>query len=833
MALVRFAIVFLLVGFWQGRHAFAVDSAVRSFVNDHCYDCHSGPDAESGLDLESLGFQAESAGNLATWTKIHDRIAAGEMPPPEYEELSPESRAPIVGKLAKDLCDACSEKQNRDGRVQFRRLNRFEYESSLRDLLDLPNLEVREMLPPDASRHGFDNVGSALDVSYVQMSRYLDAAAVALDEATRLGPKPDVQTQRWLMRDNGRFGQILRKQVEAVPVGDAVGVLRQPNSAQSPLWLSKFAPQSDGRYRIRAKVFGFIWDQGKVMPADRIHAVTYQAVRGTMKRALVTKDIVRRPEEHCIHQFDAFLRVGDEIQFWFGTLDDRNKKKTPIDQYTAPGVAIEWVEIEGPIISDWPPPSHRRLFGDLPVKRWAEASGLKRPEPPMTVKGVGKRALPQRVGDKDFVPFHVVSSDPAADSRRLLADFASAAFRRPVHADELVEFQQLVDAKLTSQVCFDEAMRVGYLAVLCSPEFLFLREQPGRLDDHAIATRLSLFLWSSLPDQELRDLADQDRLLEHLPEQVERMLDDPRVERLIENFAGQWLDLRRINVTEPDEQLYPEYDRLLLASMVLETRAYFAEMLRSDLSIQHVVDSDFAMLNQRLAEHYEVPGVEGFDIRKVALPSDSPRGGFITQASVLKVTANGTTTSPVTRGAWFLDRILGQPAPPPPPGIPAVEPDLRGATTIRQQLEVHRKDEACAGCHRSIDPPGFALESFDVIGGFRQQYRTLGAGDDPMRTFKDDRRVAYKLGPPVDCSGELPGGDSFAGMDEFRDRLKSRKHQIARNLIEKLLIYATGEGVQFCDRQVIDQMVDKTIAGDDGLRTVIHRIVQSELFQKK
>ncbi len=815
-----------------GSAVVADDDFLTDFLHQHCTDCHSATEPSGSLNLDSLTWQPTDPANLATWIRLHDRVRAGEMPPPEDAALHDDQRTNLTETLALMIASHQTEQRRSDGRVQYRRLNRYEYENWLRDSLKIPNLQVRDMLPPDGSRHGFDNVSSALEISDVQMSRYLDASAAAIDEIMDFGPKPQTKVDRFLAKQNGRFKQVLNKAIEAVPVGDAVGLLRQGNSAQAPTWLSGFAPPKDGIYRIRTKMFGFIWDRGDVLPADRIHAVTYQAVQGTIKRPLATRDIVRNEKEDCVHEVEAFLRVGDEIQFWFGTLDDRNKKKTPLDQYTAPGVAVEWIEVEGPIVGQWPTEGYRVLFDDLPIERWTPETGLQRPKLPFVVRGVGKRAMRETVREKDFVPYHVVSANPHSDSRRLLNRFAGRIYCSVVTDDELTQYQALIDEKISQKVCFQEAMRIGFIAVLCSPDLLFRREQPGRLDETALAARLSLMLWSSCPDEELLRLAGANQLRDQLPEQVERMLSDPRIDRFVENFAGQWLDLRRITVTEPDEQLYPDYDRLLLSSMVDETHAYVHEMLRLDLGAISLIDSDFAMINQRLADLYQIPGVEGFAIRKIALPPNSPRGGIITQASVLKVTANGTTTSPVTRGAWFLDRIYGQPALPPPPGIPAVEPDLRGTTTIRQQLEKHRDVEACAGCHRNIDPPGFALESFDVIGGFRERYRSLG-GEKTDRTFKDGRPVAYRLGLPVDAAGVSPDGRSFSDIHQFRDLLQTQTEPLTRNLIERLVTYATGEGIQFADRPEIDRLVKQLTEQDGGMRTMIHAIVQSELFQNK
>jgi hypothetical protein len=267
--------------------------------------------------------------------------------------------------------------------------------------------------------------------------------------------------------------------------------------------------------------------------------------------------------------------------------------------------------------------------------------------------------------------------------------------------------------------------------------------------------------------------------------------------------------------------------------MVKETKAYFTEMLRHDLNIEHVIDSDFVMINGRLAKLYDIPDVDGVNLRRVKLPDDSPRGGLLTQASFLKVTANGTTTSPVTRGAWVLDRVYGQPAPLPPSNVPAIEPDLRGTTTIREQLDQHRNIEACATCHRRIDPPGFALESFDVIGGWRDRYRSLGEGENANATFKDNRPVRYKLGLPVDTSGVAPDGQPFNDIHEFRQTLLSQKRQLARNLTERLLTYATGAGIQFADREVVEHILKETEESGHGLRSIIHAVVQNEVFQRK
>jgi hypothetical protein len=323
------------------------------------------------------------------------------------------------------------------------------------------------------------------------------------------------------------------------------------------------------------------------------------------------------------------------------------------------------------------------------------------------------------LGQRRFRPppgVEVVSRKPMVDAERLLRDFIARAYRRPADKTEVKRFLPVVRGAIDKGNSFTDAMLAGYTAVLCSPEFICLREKPGRLDDYALASRLSFFLWNTAPDDELRALAARGMLQnpEVLRAQTERLLNHPKSRQFVDAFLDYWLELRNIIATAPDANLYSDYylDDLLTESALVETRHFFSELLRKDLPTRNLVASDFAMLNERLADHYNLPKVHGVALRRTPLPKDSVRGGLMTQAAILKVTANGTTTSPVLRGAWIMERVLGRKPPPPPPNLPAIEPDIRGAVTIRQQLEKHRTLETCNSCHANIDPPGFALEKF-------------------------------------------------------------------------------------------------------------------------
>jgi hypothetical protein len=687
---------------------------------------------------------------------------------------------------------ASASRRAAEGRAVMRRLNRVEYENTVRDLLGV-EIDLKDLLPVDASAHGFDNGGEALHSSSFLMERYLDAADAALNAAIADGPKPQTTKKRYSYKDERQINHEQNRHLFR-RLDDAVVFF---SSTYSPTTLWEFYPPVGGKYRFRISAYGF---QSAGKP------VTFRVQAG---------DMLMGGKNHLVDYFDAPADAPAVVEFVdqldahgtihivpYGTGNEQAVAKVGADKYEGAGLAVQWVEVEGPLIDAWPPDSHRRLFGDLPTGTVADGR------------------------------LEVVSKSPAADAARVLRDFTRRAFRRATTDDDVKPYIDLVNDKLADGYSFERAVRVGLKAVLVSPDFLFLREKHGKLDDFALASRLSYFLWSTTPDEELLGLAGRCELghPDVLREQVERMLKDPKAAAFTENFTGQWLGLRDIDFTVPDPRLYPEFDDMLKEAMVKEVRLFFDAVLKDDLSLTNFVASDFTMLNDRLAKHYGVPGVEGRRFRKAALPADGRRGGVLTMAGVLKVTANGTNTSPVVRGAWVLDRILGTPPARPPAGVAAIEPDIRGATTIRDQLARHRAAASCAACHAAIDPPGFALESFDVIGGWRDNYRSVGNGEEVV---VDGRRMPYLKGPKVDPSGALPDGRRFRDVAEFKQLLLKDKDQLARSLTEKLLTYATGRAPDADDRPEVEEIVRKVRDKGYGQRTLVHEIVQSELFQSK
>lgn len=607
----------------------------------------------------------------------------------------------------------------------------------------------------------------------------------------------------------------------------------------------------------------------EVWPGRGPEPIGVYASSAGQKRPLGAFDFAPEPG---VYELEATLMPDETIQT-DGSRLFRTRVNGTDEQYVnplatedgMPGYAVQWLEVEGPLADETVGAGYRLLFGELPMRRVAEGEpgvalevvaqqaagppsgfgggrGRGGPGGPRDGGGIRgeRRGLGRGFGGPRPQPVtvEVVTESPAVDGARLLRAFMERSYRRPVREKHFERMLALFHDQLDKGYGFAKSLLAAYTAVLSSPGFVFVEEQPGRLDDHALATRLGLFLWNSPPDAELRGLAARGELQDPavLRAQAERLLADPRAGRFVEAFTDYWLDLRKLDDTSPSPTLYNDYeldDPLKLAA-VAETRLFVAELLREDLPARNVVDSDFTFLNERLARHYGIDGVTGATMRRVALPAGSVRGGLMTQASILKITANGTTTSPVLRGHWITDRILGQETPPPPP-VPAIEPDIRGAVTIRQQLEQHRADPSCASCHDKMDPAGFALESFDVMGGWRIQYRAVSDGAEATErgVGMNGQAFAFHYALPVDCTGELPDGRAFADVRELKQLLLADEAAIARNLARQLAVYATGAPVRFADRAEIEQILERTADRKYGVRSLVLNIIQSDLFLNK
>ncbi|MCX6919009.1 MAG: DUF1592 domain-containing protein [Verrucomicrobia bacterium] len=831
-------------------------AALPPLLEKHCVECHDAETKKGDFDLTALKPELTNPQVMAQWIKVYDQIASGEMPPAKKSRPDTAAAAGYLKELGLKLRVAEDTRIQSEGRTVKRRLNRFEYENTLRDLLRAPWLDLRESLPEDTEAHRFNKSGEALDVSHVQLARYISTAEDALRQVlVASAEKLPVVTKRYYARDQGSYtgpmkysvfntaperatfptlGYVAQPEVRAgkAPTTfgksdpakrelEGVGVVASAYEPIEPKFSAFKAPIS-GRYKI--KLCGhsvwvgpgepkkwFIPNLDLISKGRRPEPITVYAL--TPPRVMRRIGNIDLNPDVTVANLDVQLMAGESIQVdavrFFRSRPGAGRWQNPLaEQDGQPGLVMRWIEVEGPLVDNFPTASYQQLFDDLPVKKTATST----------------------------LNVEVTPRDATKDAERLLRRFVQQAYRRPVSPQEEVRFLPLIQNALKTGSTFAEAMVTGYTAVLTSPSFLYLQDKPGRLDDYALAERLAYFLWNSPPDAELLALAKSGQLHEPvtLRKQTDRLLDDARSQRFVAAFLDYWLELRKVGVTNPDENLYPDYylDDNLVESAGDETRLFFAELLKRDLPARNVASSDFLFVNERLAKLYDLPPIIGSQFRKVSLPVGSVRGGLLTQASVLKVTANGTTTSPVVRGAWMMERILGQKPPPPPASVPAVEPDIRGATTIRQQLERHRKLESCSACHTKIDPPGFALESFDIVGGYRKAYRAIEGKERELGFGKNGQKFTFHNALPVEPNGQL-GKRHFADIREFKALLVQNERQLARNLVGQFAVFATGAPVGFADRPKVEKLLDAAQPDGYGVRTLVRGLVTSDLFLNK
>jgi hypothetical protein len=883
------------------------------FFDQFCGECHY-EDQSGGLDLSVLTFEPGNRDNFATWVRMLDRLAAGEMPPKKRTKNrpTPADLATFAHTVSSSLTAFENEVTAREGRAIQRRLNRYEYENALRDLLNVPWAQVKDKLPHDGEASRFNKSGEALDVSYVQMERYLTAADYAMRQAMSAAferPQKSVRKiyardaigQRYRPSENGTLSDRLMFPVLDSRAQPEVRAGRAPNSSPETREREAVGKVSSifsdagqygwgfnapvaGRYRIRLKGYS-VWVSGggigrwfyegqgeekapvywlpvwhrpnadEIWPGRNNEPIGIYAQVPGQTRPIGVMDFAPKP---TVGEIEVQLAGGESIRTDAMRLF-RTRVNGTDEQYVnplatpegMPGYAVQWLEVTGPLEDERATSGYELLFGDLPMRKLGadEKGGVSletvKPTASPPVGGFPGGFPPGVGGPGVFlrspianVTVEVLSQAPQQDAERLLRHFIQTAYRRPVDEPDVQRFLGLFKREFELGSGFARSMLTAYTGVLVSPGYVFVEEQPGKLDDWALATRLSLFLWNSTPDAALRARAERGELRKPavLRAETERLLDDPRSRRFVDAFTDYWLDLRKIDDTSPSATIYNDYelDEPLKLAALDETQLFFAELLRADLPARHIVASDFTYLNERLARHYGIPGVAGAKMRRVALPRGSERGGLMTMASVLKVTANGTTTSPVLRGHWITERIFGIETRPPPPNVKAVEPDIRGAVTIRQQLAMHRDNPSCASCHTKMDPPGFALESFDVMGARRERYRAVAENVKPERGYGlNGQAFAFHYGLPVDSAGEVPDGRAFRDVKEFKRLVLTDEVSIARNLARQLVVFATGAPVRFTDRGELEQILQRASARQYGVRTLVEEIVRSELFQTK
>jgi hypothetical protein len=770
----------------------AFPDIIKAFLSDHCVACHDGEDGEGGLDLTALQGTLDAPGEMARWIRIFDRVHADEMPPKEADRPQQKEIVEFLGATRKWLSTHQREQWQTLGRVRGRRLTNLQLERTLHDLLGI-DIPLAKLMTEEPRTNGFTTVADGQPMSHFQIQKHLEVVDVALDEAFRRAPLPNpdwkkIFSARELARRNPSRRTREPEMIDGKAVTWSAGLVfygRLPSTTA----------REDGWYRfkvnasaLKAPESGGVWCTVRSGPC-----VSSAPLMGWVGSFEATA----KPQEWT---FECWLPKGHMLEIRPG---DRTLKQARFaggqvgtgegGPQNVPGVAIDSLEMERVHRGGGNWLLRRSLFGDLKLT------------PPKNKQDAA-----------------LISETPGEDASKLMHAFAERAFRRPLPPDEVAPYIEMALADLDAGTPLLDALRGGYRALLCSPRFLYFNETPGPLDEYAVASRLSYFLWNTMPDAVLLKQAAAGKLTKSwaVQQQVERMLADDRGKNFVRDFAAEWLDLSLIDFTEPDPRMFRDFDIVVQQSMLDETHQFLQTMVDENLSVGTLIDSDFTFLNSRLARFYKVEGVTGDDLQRFALKPEHHRGGLLTHGSILKVTANGTTTSPVIRGLWVSERLLGVHVPPPPENVPAIEPDIRGAKSIRDMLAKHRADDSCASCHVKIDPPGFALENFNPAGQWRNTY-FVG---------KWKKKSPPK---PIDASYDMPDGRHFEDLKSFQKLVLAKPDVLANNVTEKLMTYGTGTPVTFVDRYAVEQIVESCAESGYGFRSLMKAVASHRVFMTK
>jgi len=765
-------------------------SQVLPVLSKTCMSCHNDRLLTAGLSFESFRDAGSAAQKPELWLKVLDKLNAGQMPPRPMTPLTAADAAAVTNWIRKvSKTDATP---SDPGRVTARRLNRTEYNNTIRDLLGV-SLRPSDEFPIDDSGYGFDNIGDVLSVSPLLMEKYLKAAQTVSRAAVFGEAVPDQPTL---------IVKLMSKKVQDdLPARGNV----TPFSLRGAIYSTFHAPV-DAEYEFR---------------------IRYQNFRSNetgAKEEVRPQGAPRPSPEEARRIREEYLRVAaPPIEMRF-TVDDK-----PVFSYVVEGMAdYDYARGENIVRVELAAGDHAVRFSFPDYANVADPRKQLNPDGRrklyidyVDVVGPFMTATPRPPGFSRIFSCGAPGNYTETCARRIVTRLMTRAYRRPVTEEEINKLVGLVN-QVRKRDSFETAIRVAIEAVLLSPHFLFRieRDPPNTaagasypINDYELASRLSYFLWSSMPDDDLLAAAEQKQLRNPntLNAHIRRMLADPKAAALVENFGEQWLNLRLMDRTKPDAEKFKSVDDELLEAMRRETRLFIDAVLRENRSILDFIDGRFTFVNGPLARYYGIKGVDGEQFQRVTLDGEQ-RSGIVTHASILSISSYATRTSPVLRGKWILDTLLGVPPPPPPDGIPSlVEHDLGTAASMRQRLEQHRADPSCAACHNSMDPIGFGLENYDASGAWRAKDGNFD----------------------IDSSGTLPDGRSFSGAKELKQVLKADAAMFARNFAEKLLTYALGRGLERSDRSVVEEIAREVARDDYRFVTLVNQIVNSRPFRMR
>lgn len=810
-----------LLGLLSASPAWSADfrEQVQPLLENYCYSCH-GPDLQAAnLRVDNLSTDLiENRRDAGTWNNILNKLRRGEMPPKGLPQPDSAQRDQAIEILKIAVERARAERRSTDGRTVLRRLNRTEYQHTMTDLLGYEMDYVRNVPPESLSRDGFRNNASSLRMTAVQLDYYLEAAREGLKRVIVSGPPPVVSfrftftesnLENWLLREErpaknvlGRTEAFLGHMDPAYPeegefvVRVTAAAELKPDKGPPVMNVSVgFRPDTEILFRTLGTV-ELTSEEPQTFEFRGFMENFPQPVRGQSKYpGLVVRvtniydDGTPRPE----------LQTREK--------EDGKKERYYEDEPDYPKVHVDRVTLDGPVYETWPPKRHRRILFESELRE----------------------------------------TDPTAYAREVLRRFMTRAWRRPPKESEVAHYVAFFEEAEEAFPEFEERMRETLAMILISPEFLYLMEpesdQRRPLNSWELASRLSYLLWSTMPDERLFALAEEDRLTdpEVLGAEVERMAADKRAERFVDEFFGAWLYLEAMDRVAISEDYYPHFNQHVKTQMREETRRFLRELLREDLSARNLIDSDFLMLNETMARHYGLEGIWGSEFRRIATSKESPRRGLLTQASLLMGNSTGEDSHPIKRAVWVRKRLLDDPPPPPPANVPELDTEdpAFARLSVREQLRAHRQEASCASCHENIDPWGVAFEHFDAVGQWRDQIKRMKPGEPAEEAEDAEKDEAPPFPPefeylPVDARETLPDGTTIGGVDDLRAYLLgTRREDFARTIVTKMLAYSLGRSLEFTDEPEVDRLTEGFLEDDMKLRSLLAEVVKSDLFRTK
>lgn len=766
------------------------EKQVRPILKKHCFKCHGEKKQKGDLRLDTLsGDLSKDRVSAEAWHDVRNALNLSEMPPKKEDSLLPAELRTVTSWITQEINALVASQKGTGGRIVLRRLNKIDYQNTMRDLLGI-EMDYAKNLPPETlSEDGFRNNGTTLQMSDLQLEYYLESARKGLAKAIVTGSRPKFFEEEFTLsvNDKNRGSNILDKDQQFI-----AKLLDYPE---------------DGEILIRAKVKAqFAENRGYPQLRAAIgYRADVQAPRGFLKPVDITSEDWQIIEFRArIENFPLPSKSQSKFPGLLLWLDNAyaeghdkpikargkgKKKKASKGPLTYPRIEVASMQFIGPILDDWPPAQHKAIL--LPSE--------------------------QRSNEETY-------------SKIVIRNFMRRAFRRPIHDEEIVPYYRFFRSTRPEMETFEDAIRETLAMVLISPDFLFLVEPSGSskrsISDWELASRLSYFLWSSMPDTRLLNLAKKEALRkpEILEKEISRMISDERSWQFVEQFADQWLDIGALQRVAINPNYYPKFDPTLKASMRGETIHFFGELFQKNLSALNILDSNFTMLDEPLAKHYGLAGPKGSRFERVSIKPGDHRGGVLAHGSVLLGNSTGEDSHPVKRAVWIRERLLDDAPAPPPPDVPALDstdPNF-AALSVRDQLAEHRKQISCNECHRNIDPWGISLENFGADGLWREQ----------ILRKKVKGKGMIKL--PVLSEAMLPDGKKIEGIADLKKHLlEDRREQFARAFTSKLLTYALGRRLELIDQKTVDELTSNFIKSEYRIKDLIYLIVASKTFQSK